>query len=87
MLLGVIYGFAHRIIGKSVITEWRLFNVFALLRFMLISPTRRVVAVVVPPQRSFQFNFTRMLDDLIHEEKMCRVIAVIIAYLNTFLGS
>lgn len=26
MLLGVIYGFAHRIIGKSVLTEWRLFK-------------------------------------------------------------
>lgn len=26
MLLGVIYDFAHRIIGKSVLTEWRLFK-------------------------------------------------------------
>lgn len=26
MLLGVIYAFAHRIIGNSVLTEWRLFK-------------------------------------------------------------
>lgn len=60
-------------------------HVVGLLRFMIISPTRRVVAVVVPPQGSFQFNFTRMLDDLIHEEKMCRVIAMTIAYLPRLL--
>lgn len=52
---------------------------------MIISPRRRVVAVVVSPRGSFQFNFICMLDDLIHEEKRCRVIAMIIVNLPGLL--
>ena len=60
-------------------------HVIGLLRFMIISPRRRVVAVVVSPRGSFQFNFICMLDDLIHEEKRCRVIAMIIVNLPGLL--